>query len=239
LAEIDSFEDALLDAKESTVDPIRRFMTGPNRDLYSDARRFLRDQVENLAYVQTDAAEKIRNLIMDPACYKGNCMQQIKATLEELKAGIATQLNKEAEKAAAIIEALRDRTLAMQEFKTLKANQQQELRQVFEHKLDEVNGQRLIAALRDIPRRFEDENYPRFLEKMEFWNRSSSGDSNYPQPSDQGKGKIADPSYVPVRSVFVKFEKAWLADESDVDRYLDSIREALLAEIRKGKRIQI
>ena len=35
------------------------------------------------------------------------------------------------------------------------------------------------------------------------------------------------------------FNKAWLADESDVDRYLESMREALLAEIRNGKRIQI
>ena len=127
----------------------------------------------------------------------------------------------------------------MQEFKDLTADQQRELKQAFELKLSEVNDQRLIAALRDIPRRFEDEEYPRLLEKMESWNRSSGGDSKYPQPSGQGKGKIAEPSYVPVRSVSVKFEKAWLADDTDVDRYLESMREALLAEIRKGKRIQI
>ena len=239
LAEIDSFEDVLLDAKESTLDPIRRFMTGPNQTLYKDATLFLRDQGENIAYVKTDAAEKIQRLIMDPACYKGNCMQQIKATLEELEAGITTQLNKEAENAALIIEALRDRILAMQEFKDLTADQQRELKQAFELKLSEVNDQRLIAALRDIPRRFEDEEYPRLLEKMESWNRSSGGNSKYQQPSGQGEGKIAEPSYVPVRNVSVKFAKAWLADDSDVDRYLESMREALLAEIRKGKRIQI
>jgi hypothetical protein len=39
--------------------------------------------------------------------------------------------------------------------------------------------------------------------------------------------------------VKVPFEKAWLADETDVDRYLQSMREALLEEIRKGRRIQI
>jgi len=37
----------------------------------------------------------------------------------------------------------------------------------------------------------------------------------------------------------VSFDKAWLADEADVERYLESMREALLDEIRKGKRIQI
>ena len=45
--------------------------------------------------------------------------------------------------------------------------------------------------------------------------------------------------YIPSRSVRVNFDKAWLADASDVDSYLDAMREALLVEISKGKRIQI
>ena len=40
-------------------------------------------------------------------------------------------------------------------------------------------------------------------------------------------------------TIKVTFAKAWLADEADVDRYLDSMRQALLEEIRKGKRIQV
>jgi hypothetical protein len=30
-----------------------------------------------------------------------------------------------------------------------------------------------------------------------------------------------------------------LADEGDVDRYLNSLRDALLAEIRQGRKVQI
>ncbi|MDO8948566.1 MAG: hypothetical protein Q7U88_15645 [Desulfocapsaceae bacterium] len=41
------------------------------------------------------------------------------------------------------------------------------------------------------------------------------------------------------RSVRVSFDKPWLADESDVERYLDSMRKSLLVKIKKGKRIQI
>ena len=166
-------------------------------------------------------------------------MQQIKAMLAELEIGIAAQLKKEARKAALMIEALRNRILTMQEFKDLTVDQQQELKKDFELKLSDVKDQRLIAALRDLPRRFEDEKYPRLLEKMESWNRFSGSDSTYPKPSNQGEDRIAEPSYVPVRSVSVRFAKAWLADDTDVDRYLESMREALLAEIGKGKRIQI
>ncbi len=60
-------------------------------------------------------------------------------------------------------------------------------------------------------------------------------------PDAAAKPEIQEPhiEYVPSRSVRVSFNKAWLADESDVDSYLESMREALLAEIRNGKRIQI
>ncbi len=239
LTEIENYEDPLLDAKESILDPISRFITGPNRELYVTARRFLRDQRENIAYVKTDAADKIQNLLVDAACFKGNCMQQIKAGLEELKAAIDDHIGKESEKAALVIETLRDRILVMLEFQSLQTDKQAELKKMFDEKLSEIANQRLIAALRDIPRRFEDEDYPRLLEKMEFWNRPSGSESTFPPSSGQGKNKVAEPSYVPVRSVSVKFEKAWLADKNDVDRYLESMRKALLSEINKGKKIQI
>jgi hypothetical protein len=57
-----------------------------------------------------------------------------------------------------------------------------------------------------------------------------------PKPPTRPEPRIV---YVPSRTVKVVFEKAWLADETDVDLYLKSMREALLEEIRKGKRIQI
>jgi len=239
LREIDSYEDPLLDAKESILDPIRKFSTGPNRELYDTARQFIRDQSENIAYVQTDAAEKIQNLLTDSSCYKGNCMQQIKTGLEVLKTAIEEHLREESEKAISAIETLQSRIINMPEFQSLTTDQQHELKQAFGGKLNEIQSQRLIAALRDIPRRFEDEVYPLLLQKIESWNKSQNGDSGYPLRSGEGEGKVAEPSYVPVRNVPVKFGKAWLADKNDVESYLESMREALLEEIDKGKRIQI
>ena len=99
-------------------------------------------------------------------------------------------------------------------------------------------------------RRFEEADYQRLLSKMTTWAQPVST-----QPNDQSDdNKINEPAagtprtefkpepqieYIPSRTVLITFDKAWLADESDVDRYLISMREALLAEISKGKRIQI
>jgi len=41
------------------------------------------------------------------------------------------------------------------------------------------------------------------------------------------------------KSVKIRFDKLWLADEADVEGYLEAMGEALLEDISKGKRIQI
>ena len=45
--------------------------------------------------------------------------------------------------------------------------------------------------------------------------------------------------YVTRTSLSVDFDKPWLADEVDVDRYLDALRKALMKAIKAGKRINI
>ena len=42
-----------------------------------------------------------------------------------------------------------------------------------------------------------------------------------------------------LHSLKIPFKGAWLADTSDVEQYLESMRETLLTEIRNGKRIQV
>ena len=241
LTELSSFEDTLLDLKESILDPIRRFMIGPNQSLYKEARRYLQEQEPNLPYAAGDDAEEIQNILVDTTCYKGNRMQQVKTCLDSLKVNIAAQVKAEAGKAAGAIAALRDRLVAMDEFKSMTGEQQTELQRTFEKKQNEIESQRLIAVIRDTLRRFEDEEYPSLLAKVESWSKSKGKDESYKKPEGGGKGKVADlpPQFVPARSIPVSFSKLWLADESDVDNYTNSLRKAFLKEIRNGRRIQI
>jgi hypothetical protein len=45
--------------------------------------------------------------------------------------------------------------------------------------------------------------------------------------------------YVAATALRIAYAKPFLADERDVDTYLDVLRETLIAEIRAGKRITI
>ncbi|WP_235597393.1 hypothetical protein, partial [Cylindrospermopsis raciborskii] len=105
---------------------------------------------------------------------------------------------------------------------------------------------KLIAVIRDRLRQFEDQEYQGLLSKMVSWAQPVVVDTPFHQDETnqaqaQGAATPKEPriEYVNHRAIQVSFDKAWLADEVDVDRFLQSMREALLAEIRKGRRIQI
>jgi len=90
-------------------------------------------------------------------------------------------------------------------------------------------------------RYFEDKGFQKLLTRL--------GQLAAPQPklveepgqSGGHEPQVTEPTveYVHYRQVRVPYEKAWLADEGDVDSFLESMREALIADIKKGKRIQV
>ena len=105
----------------------------------------------------------------------------------------------------------------------------------------------LIAVIRDDLRYFEEEEYPRLLTQVATWSlppkketgEGGEGVTGENQGAEESCGKKeAQIQYVSIRSITVNFDKAWLADKSDVDQYLERLQEVLLAEISKGKRIQ-
>jgi len=88
LTELSKQEDQLLDLKEDAIDPIRKFMSGSQKDIYNQARSLLQTQEPNFIYVLGDEIEQIRSILNDPKCYKGGRIQQLKGQLDSLKARI-------------------------------------------------------------------------------------------------------------------------------------------------------
>ncbi len=250
LTELTRQEDALLDMKESVIDPVRKFMSGPQRRIFDNAREFVQTQEPNFAYIEGDETAQVVASLTDPECFKGNRMQQVKAQVETLQEKVTAQIEAEIAKAKETVAALKGRLCGMAEFSVLNGDQQEQVTRPFNEFDAAIERQKLIAVIRDALRRFEESDYQRLLSQMTSWAQPAPTPEPAPQPGqtatpDEG-AKPTPPAkpeprieYVPSRSVKVSFDKAWLADETDVERYLESMREALLDEIRKGKRIQI
>jgi hypothetical protein len=250
LTELTRQEDALLDMKESVIDPVRKFMSGPQKGIFDNARKFVQTQEPNFAYIDGDETAQVVASLTDPECFKGNRMQQVKTQVETLQEKVTAQIEAEIAKAKETVAALKGRLCGMAEFGALNGDQQEQITRPFNEFNVTIERQTLIAVIRDALRRFEESDYQRLLSQMTSWAQPAPT----PEPAPQS-GKTATPDegtkptppakpeprieYVPSRSVKVSFDKAWLADEADVERYLESMREALLDAIRKGKRIQI
>ena len=250
LTELTRQEDALLDMKESVIDPVRKFMSGPQKGIFDNARKFAQTQEPNFAYIDGDETAQVVASLTDPECFKGNRMQQVKTQVETLQEKVTAQIEAEIAKAKETVAALKGRLCGMAEFGALNGDQQEQITRPFNEFNSAIERQNLIAVIRDTLRRFEESDYQRLLSQMTSWAQPAPTPEPAPEPGetatpDEGT-KPTPPAkpeprieYVPSRSVKVSFDKAWLADETDVERYLESMREALLDEIHKGRRIQI
>lgn len=250
LTELTRQEDALLDMKESVIDPVRKFMSGPQKGIFDNARKFVQTQEPNFAYIEGDESAQVVASLTDPECFKGNRMQQVKMQVETLQENVTAQIEAEIAKAKETVAALKDRLCGMTEFGALNGEQQEQITRPFNEFNAAIERQKLIAVIRDTLRRFEESDYQRLLSQMTSWAQPAPTPEPAPEPGETAKPdegtKPTPPAkpeprieYVPSRSVKVSFDKAWLADETDVERYLESMREALLDEIHKGRRIQI
>lgn len=245
LTELPRQEDALLEVKEQLIDPLRKFMNGPQRGIYEEASRFVQEQEDNFAYVQGEEAGQIKAVLTDPNGFKGNRLQQTKAQLDALHQKIVDQRNREIDEARNAINALEIRLRGMTEFSALSADQQAQLIAPVETVLHSIGSQKRIAMIRDQRRRFEDQDYPQLLVCLENWSKppaptpKGQATANSGESSKPATAASEQPQLIAARSITVPFEKAWLADEADLERYLEALRRAWLKEISAGKRVQI
>jgi len=87
-------------------------------------------------------------------------------------------------------------------------------------------------VINDSIRQFEDSNYPNLLTKLAEFIAPKELTPDQPIPAPA-------PQYISTKNVRVNYDKALLANESDVDQYLENLRKALLKELKDGKQIQV
>ncbi|MEX2488616.1 MAG: BREX system P-loop protein BrxC [Pseudomonadales bacterium] len=246
LTELSKQEDRLLELKEEVIDPIRKFMSGSQKDIYNHAQSLLQAQEPNFTYVSGDEVEQIRSILNDPDCYRGDHIQQLKGQLDSLKEHIEEKLGETRARAADSLSAMQQRMQNMDEYQSLPEPRQAELNKPYQDLNEHIGQQQLIAVINDRLRYFEDDGYQKLLERMvSLANQKSAPAADPEQPpesQDDDKANHAERStgeYVHTRNLYVAYDKAWLASEADVDRYLTGLRAALLQEIQQGHKVQI
>ncbi|MCE5972449.1 BREX system P-loop protein BrxC [Sinirhodobacter sp. WL0062] len=230
-------EDALLNAKEDILDKIRSFMGGAQREIYDDVRDFLQAQEANIGYVDVAAGEKLRAALRDPDCYKGTAIQALKSDLYALKDKVELDVLKERKAVIAAVDECADKVAQTAEFQALTPEQQDKIRRsVASHKagLDAVT---MIPILRDRANGARSGLMQQMLADIARMTQPPA-----PAPADPGmKERPAPaprpPSYVNASDIKVAYPRPYLAEEADVDQYVNELRKTLMAEIAAGKKV--
>jgi len=245
LTELTEQEDKLLDLKEESIDPIIRFMEGPGKTIYDEVQNFRQNQEANFSYLENDAENRLRTIINDPACYKNNTMQTAKTLLAEIRNEVQSLLEKEKSRALKTINELENRLTGMDKFTALPAGIQLEIKNKFEHCRSHTARQTLIAVINDSIHRFENNDYQQILAQVRTWQPPAPKPENNnfaPGPTEKEPQTVKEPpppELVPINKIKPAFNPALLATETEVDRYLSSLKDALMREINDHKEISL
>ena len=80
--------DDLLDAKESTIDPIQAFLNGAQRPSTTMPPTLLTTHSSNLGYLPSGSDATVRDALDDPNAFRGNKMAQLKQATDHLRTQI-------------------------------------------------------------------------------------------------------------------------------------------------------
>lgn len=229
-------EDDLLNTKEDVLDKIRSFMGGAQREIYDDARDFLRDQEANIQYVDGAAGEALERALAHPDCYKGTAIQALKSDLYGLKDRVELTVLEERKAVIAAVEDCAAKVLQTPEFQALSEEDQSQIKQSIESHKSGLDSVKMIPLLRDRANRTKLDLLPRILAEVERLNRSAvpvqpnAGMHEPPVPPLQ-------PTYVNASEIKVGFNKPYLSQEADVEQYVEEMKKTLMDQIRAGKKV--
>lgn len=229
-------ENDLLDAKEDVLDKVRSFMGGAQREIYDDARDFLRDQEANISYVDAVAGEALARTLADPACYRGTAIQSLKTELYALKDRVELTVLEERKAVITAIDECSAKVAQTPEFQALSADDQAHIKRNIDSHKAGLDSVKMIPILRDRANGAKLDLLPRILAEVERLSRPAT----QPQPNPgigETPAPAPQPTYVNASEIKVGFVKPYLTVEADVEQYVDAMKNTLLEQIRAGKKV--
>ncbi|GAA4714714.1 hypothetical protein APR04_004071 [Promicromonospora umidemergens] len=222
--------DDLLDAKESTIDPIRAFLSGGQKPIYDDAADLLTTHSSNLGYLPSGSDATVRAALDDPNAFRGNKMAQLKQATDQLRTQIDEVV---ASVRAGVVATIEVRKTGLEEnasFANATPESQASVRRRVDQVIWQVGSQNQVALIREIGSTFEEAVYPSLLDQLAASRQGSGGDDGSAPPPRQT---------VSVKTVSATGVSGVLETEEDVDRYIDALRAALVQTLNDGKRISL
>jgi hypothetical protein len=221
------FEDSLLNHKEEILDPIRKFMNGGQRKIYDDVKEFLKSNKANFDYIDTTDTKILHRINELEKPFLGNDIQEAKKAMDSLSVVIEEAIKKE--RNDTLSEALH-KIARMQEqegFASLNIAEQEAILLPFRQIEEKTKEQKFIANLMQDRQRLED----MYTSQLNLLSTYLFKESNNPsEPKEH---------FINLRSVEkrIVFDKSQLQSESDVNEYLEKLKQVMMEQIEANRKI--
>ena len=217
------FEDALLDAKEDLLDPIRKFMNGDQKKIYDDIRLIVNSDTTNLSFVDGNEMEQLRVVLNHDKPFLGTLIRDAKSTMDILKEKIQSKIKEEKELATDRVKTVITHFESKSEFTQLDDTQKDDLLSPLKSALKEIRDERFISNIRNIAQNVQDQIEPRQLTRLQ--RLTSVGEEQF--------------EYIKASGIHISYDKRELKTNEEVDEYIETLREKYKEQISKNRRISL
>lgn len=217
------FEDALLDAKEDLLDPIRKFMNGDQKKIYDDIRLIVNSDTTNLSFVDGNEMEQLRVVLNHEKPFLGTLIRDAKSTMDTLKEKIQSKIKEEKELATDRVKTVITHFESKSEFTQLDDTQKDDLLSPLKSALKEIRDERFISNIRNIAQNVQDQIEPRQLTRLQ--RLTSVGEEQF--------------EYIKASGIHISYDKRELKTNEEVDEYIETLREKYKEQISKNRRISL
>ena len=231
LDELPAHTDALLDAKQDAIDPVRHFRKGSQKTIYDDAVRLLTDSRDSLAYLPEDHAESIASMLADPRIFRGQRMTRLKDAAAALRSALEARLGDEHQRAERFVRERMEQVHASAAWAETSEEAQAEVERRVARVMERVAAASSVPVIRQVAADFEDTGYTEVLSVIEAGRRAQAADSD-------GPSAPLAPQIVPVRRL-ARPSARLLRTTADADTYVEELRVILHDAIESGKQVSL
>ena len=226
-------EDRWLDYRTNTIDKIIKFINSEQGAIYRDAKTYLMQQANNFSYLPDRSDEAfIREQINDQECFRKNQMLQVKGRLEVLKKQIQTNLDNEKKKFENAIDTIRQEIKSIENYDQLDDDKASLINTFFDNKEKIIENELSIPVIREQLRQLIDYDLVELKNKIIGWLKPPVIDPVVDPDPPQ-------PTYISRKNINLQFAKSTIENESDLNQYVEALKEAWQKTLNEGKRIQL
>lgn len=236
---ITDFREAedLLDAKDDVIDPIKAFINGNQKSIFERAQAFMRTNQASLSYLPAEITDAVEFALEDPNIFRGNKTLQLGQALRDLEQLLETAVDRERTTAKERVDSYWSQILSSETYQASSELARQRATDQVENVFSRIASESQIIAIQQQAERFIADTYPQIIDDLKVSNKTAG------QVSTPSSGKDTPPENtkktISIKKISLPSSGEVLENSADIERYLDKLRDVLLATINDNKRITL